>query len=825
MKKRLYILSLLLIAFLLIGCETTGGGTPIDISACVFKDAEYTYDGTKKALVLENVPDGCSVSYKNNNQTNSGIYEVTAVISNGSSSESMTATLTINKAQGILEAEAVQNFLLGNKAVSATYTVNNDEQQIISNINNSFVRPGVYELELRLGESSNYLASEKVSVQVNVSSNEYGLILSNQTIIADGTEKSLAVSGTLPEGFSIEYVNNSHTTQGKYPVTAMIKNEEGNVVTTLRAIMTIDNPKNEEFEKYMDELLVLIFEGDEMGINFFFENASDYGIGQYEAKFSSANLEWSADDLLETQQLIDELNAFKSHELSYEEQDCLAYLVDYFTLDLGMTENMNYMSNSYLGSYLGAQANYPLELVEYKFRNERDITNYINILNTSEEAFESYFAFAKLQAEKGFGMTDYVINEVISQCNEFIKDTETHYLITTFNTKVDEVTFLTDAQKEEYKVQNKEALVNHLFKAYEYISAHLGELKGKAKNTGGLGNYGEDGTEYYRIKLGSTVGYYDIDLEEVKTYLDKKLSAVSRSVDKVLSNAQKDGMAIYNQFVGIVTDETNSNLFFNASDEEMIEFFKEKAKAYVPALKEMPDISVKQVPESLQDNFSPACYFVSPIDSTNKESIYLNGKYTEDRNYVFTTLAHEGYPGHLYQNVYTKSLDINDVRRVIRCQGFMEGWAVYMELKTYEMIEGWTTKAQKYAIEYFKLNDIYNGLLTARMDLGIHYEKWTKAETVEWINTFLGYTAYTTETITPLYNQLVEVATNSMMYYYTYCKLNDFRDLAMKELGGLYDEVEFNIVLLSSGALPLQMIEAKVNEYINQQKFVLGLYQ
>ena len=139
------------------------------------------------------------------------------------------------------------------------------------------------------------------------------------------------------------------------------------------------------------------------------------------------------------------------------------------------------MSNSYLGSYLGAQANYPLELVEYKFRNERDITNYINILNTSEEAFESYFAFAKLQAEKGFGMTDYVINEVISQCNEFIKDTETHYLITTFNTKVDEVTFLTDAQKEEYKAQNKEALVNHLFKAYEYISAHLGELKVKLK--------------------------------------------------------------------------------------------------------------------------------------------------------------------------------------------------------------------------------------------------------------------------------------------------------------------------------------------------------
>ena len=98
---------------------------------------------------------------------------------------------------------------------------------------------------------------------------------------------------------------------------------------------------------------------------------------------------------------------------------------------------MNYMTNGYLGSYLGYQCNLPLELAEYKFRNEDDVKDWISLCNSTETAFKTYITFTEKQAEKGYAMPDFVIDNVVSQCEEFVNIKETNYLIDIFNDKVD----------------------------------------------------------------------------------------------------------------------------------------------------------------------------------------------------------------------------------------------------------------------------------------------------------------------------------------------------------------------------------------------------
>lgn len=127
------------------------------------------------------------------------------------------------------------------------------------------------------------------------------------------------------------------------------------------------------------------------------------------------------------------------------------------------TSEMSYLSNNYLGSYLGYQAQLPLLLSEYKFRTKLDVDNYLKYLDLVPETFQKYLDFEVEKADHGYGMSDFVIDKVVHQCEEFIKaaGTGNHFMITTVNKKIDECDFLTDEEKEAYKNANIEKLMAH----------------------------------------------------------------------------------------------------------------------------------------------------------------------------------------------------------------------------------------------------------------------------------------------------------------------------------------------------------------------------
>ena len=267
--------------------------------------------------------------------------------------------------------------------------------------------------------------------------------LESQEFIYDGESHSLALNGEVKEGFNVIYSNNNQVEVGKYFVEAKLeKQSDKTIVDTYYAIMEIDYPKNEEFEVYMDEFLIALLEGDQRSINFLFKNPENYGLEHYEALLPTYSNDYSYEEgQAELKVLIDELSEFSNKNLNKEQEETLEIVARYLDYLYSFTENMNYMTNSYLGSYLGYQCNLPLELAEYKFRNEQDVIDFISYLNHSEEAFKTYVEFTKDQIKYGYPMADNVIENIISSSKEFIEMGESNFLISIFAEKLDNVSF------------------------------------------------------------------------------------------------------------------------------------------------------------------------------------------------------------------------------------------------------------------------------------------------------------------------------------------------------------------------------------------------
>lgn len=474
------------------------------------------------------------------------------------------------------------------------------------------------------------------------------------------------------------------------------------------------------------------------------------------------------------------------------------------------TTDFSYLDNNYLGSYLGYQAQLPILFAEYRFDNLEDIENYFGLLELVPETFEEYYNYEIIKADAGYGMSDYVIDKVIDQCEEFIATGEDHFLITTFPSRLDKFD-LTEEEKEAYISRNKDIVLNSVCEGYRFIKDNLGNLKGRSTNDLGLyyyrtqlddGTYDEIGQNFYKYLFKDATGYDD-DMEEAIAYMQNHLDNLIDEVREIQTNHPN----ISSEVASISLMDPNT------TPAEQLDYYKTLLAGHFPEIESWPTINVKDVDPSMEDHFSPACYISSAIDDYDQESIFLNWKKIDnDYNYLYTTLGHEGVPGHMYQNIYFKTKeDVNIIRKVLKSSGYQEGWATYVELYMYNFVEG----VDEDIITYMKDIDILNGVLTARLDMGIHYEGWTIEDTYNFLSQY--FSGYTMERVQAIVEQLVEVPTNSQTYFYTYFKIQDMYDRTKLALGDAFDEVEFHQTILDCGPVPLRFVEVVVDEYIQSK--------
>lgn len=351
------------------------------------------------------------------------------------------------------------------------------------------------------------------------------------------------------------------------------------------------------------------------------------------------------------------LHKFSYDSLSKENQLTYDILSDYFSTQ--KKEVAYYLYEEPLSPLTGIHAQLPVLLAEYQFYSKTDIENYLALLETMPDYFASLIRFERQKASAGLFMSDAAVDAVAEQCNAFISMGKNNYLLSTFEERLENVKALSTKDRSHFLQENESVLSSSVVPAYQQLSFSLLSLKGSGKNEKGLCFFPE-GQEYYGHLVASETGSHR-PISELKTLIQRQIDADISDGQKVLTTS----LPLSEQ----IGDFTNS-------PENMLKNLEHKISLSFPSSASV-DVNIKYVPDALQEYLSPAFYLIPAIDNFEKNTIYINKAYSMNDIDLFTTLAHEGYPGHLYQTTYFANTNPDPIRTLLNYSGYVEGWATY----------------------------------------------------------------------------------------------------------------------------------------------------
>ncbi len=554
----------------------------------------------------------------------------------------------------------------------------------------------------------------------------------------------------------------------------------------------------EKFDEYMDELFREEIAANTINLHYTLAYPENYGITDYEVSIGNFTLEGMEQSYEELKELREDLLGFDVSKLT--ESQLLTYdvVMDYVETEL-MAEDL-ILFTEVLSPTTGYQAQLPVILAEYTFRTERDIEDYLELVAQMDDIFAEIIAFEELKSEAGLFMPDYAAEAVIEQCKEFIEDPENNYMIEIFDDKIDAFEGLSEEKKESYKEQNYELITTDVVDGYRILIDGLTGLKGTGTNELGLCYY-ENGTEYYEYLVRTETGS-NASVEELQKRTEEYIDSC---MDNMLDAFIEDYALL---------DEIYDYSFPITDPEEILQDLTGKVSADFP---EPPEVNytIKYVHPSLQENLSPAFYLTTPVDDIKNNVIYINEKYLGEDSYMdlYPTLAHEGYPGHLYQNSYTNSCDLPLVRNLFSYSGYSEGWATYVEFYSY-YISGLDSDLA----EVLMWNQAASLGLYAYVDMGVNYDGWDREDVAEYL---ASYGFDDEETADEMFEVMVEEPANYLSYFVGYMEFWNLRKTAEYELGDDFVAKDFHQFILESGPAPFYVLQKHMTVWLEEQKGTL----
>ena len=557
---------------------------------------------------------------------------------------------------------------------------------------------------------------------------------------------------------------------------------------------------SEQFDEFLDALPSLMMSSQNLGVNTNFNDPEAFGFDKtalLELPYVSSR-ELYKEGQQEYDALLQALHEFNYNKLTESQQITYDTLEDYLTLHKALIPYA-YQDNNYLGGFLSTQANLPMYLMQFTFNRKEDLDSYFNLLKTAKATFVKYAENEQLRQEKGVGLTAAIMEDTIQQCKNFVNNS-TDYLLESFDERIDEVTFLTSAEKTAAKEKNKKLVQNDLVNAYRTLQRELEAITVKTPD-GGLANQ-PDGKAYYQKLVQAKVGTDD-SIEDIRLMLSKAMVQNYIAMFRTIWD-NKDQERILDE---------NGNVIYTdlSSAEELISYLYEASKADFPEVP-MPSYKVEQVPESMSENYSPASYRTPKADADPSELqvIQLNGVFDQSN---YRTIAHESFPGHMYQYTFYKTMDFPAVRSLVEFAGSAEGWANYAE--GYAM--SYIPEKYRTATDAVWYSEQYTHCVIGLLDIGIHYDGWSREEAWKFLKERLSEDI-TLEASNSQYDLCLESPGNYLSYYAGSLYFENMRAQAQEALGDAFDSVEFHRVLLEAGNTSFNVYAKQVEQYIAETK-------
>lgn len=541
----------------------------------------------------------------------------------------------------------------------------------------------------------------------------------------------------------------------------------------------------EKFDLFTNDLFVTEVQKDTITLNYSLNNWENYGIEIDDIKIGHFSPSYIESLLATYENYLAILKTISYQDLSPNQQLTYDVLKYYFELELTQGEFILY--HDVLGPTTGIQAQLPVLLAEFNIKSQEDMDIYLALVKSIEPYFKEVCEFQKLKAASGLFMSKQVADSIISQCENFIQNPEENFLITTINNKISNMDFLSEDEKAKYTKENKDSIINTLIPAYELLITTLKDLKSTGKNDKGLCYY-EKGKSFYEYLI-----FYN-------TNSSKSVPELIQMVDlSIEENILKMGEILERN--PKVYDELMDISFPLQEPTEIITFLK---SAVLEDFPEIPSVNctISYVPESLQEHLSPAMYLVPAIDEYENNVIYINPEY--DLADIFPTIAHEGYPGHLYQSVYFRDSNPSPIRNLLDFGGYTEGWATYVEYYSYYL-----TGFEKDVSDFIVANMTTNMGIYCRLDFGIHYEGWTFSDSYDYLKK-LGINDK--ELVNLLYETILEEPALYPQYGIGYLEIVELKKKAESKLGDRFSLKDFHTFMLDIGPAPFTIIEKRLDE-------------
>jgi len=548
----------------------------------------------------------------------------------------------------------------------------------------------------------------------------------------------------------------------------------------------------EDFDTFLNRIFTTEVQKDSITLNYTLANPENYGITNPKITFGHYSKEAMEEALATSENYLATLKQYDYDSLTEDQKLTYDILKEDLETESLMGDFIYYTES--LGPTTGIQAQLPLLLAEYYFYDKDDIENYLTLLPQTYDYFKEICEFEKDKSEAGLFMNDNVADSIINQCEEFIENKENNYLITIFDEKVSEFDGLTNKEIKSYQARNKDAVLNFVIPAYELLIKTLTQLKGTGTNDKGLCYY-EKGKEYYEYLIKANTGS-SRSIPELETMLENILSVNMLKLSTII----RKNPEIYDRVM---------SLNYSLKDpSKIIKYLKAAIKEDFPACPEV-NCSIKYVDESLENHLSPAMYLIPPLDKYDNNVIYINENPDYDLSQIFTTIAHEGYPGHLYQSVYFRSLNPPAIRNLLCFGGYVEGWATYVEYYSYHL-----AGFDENLATFLEANMAANMALYCRIDMGIHYDGWSLADTANYLKSYIT----DPDTIKLLYNTMIEEPALYPQYGIGYLEFLNLRDKAEKTLGKNFVLKDFHKFLLDTGPAQFDIIADRMDNWIAEKQ-------
>lgn len=554
------------------------------------------------------------------------------------------------------------------------------------------------------------------------------------------------------------------------------------------AILSPAGKSTGSFSEFCTTLFREEMKSNTMNLHFTLKDPKAAGIDSYEITLGSLSGDSPHNQARQLKKLSEELKKYSHRSLKGKDRLTCRLLSDYISRQQNLAAYPYY--DEPLTPSGGVTSQLPVLLAEYTFRNTRDIKDYLGLLSQMDTYFLGILDYEQKKADAGLFMSDEACLKVIEGCEVFTEHPDDNFLIDTFSNRLNAMDGLTDTQKNAYLKQHSKVLSDHVIPAYSQMIKGLTMLLGRGHNNWGLCNFPE-GKAYYEAVVSADTGCDD-SVEDLFSQITKARREDLTFCQNLLEKNPK--LASQSPKPDAALKEENAML--SRLQKEILTDFPAPPQT---------EVEICHVDPALSEYLAPAFYITAPIDDISHNRIYINDAKNDTDIYYFTTLAHEGYPGHLYQTICTSSYGAPEVRSLLNYPGYTEGWATYTEMQAF-----YYAGLDPDLASLLQHNQAATLSLYATADIGIHYFGWEKEKIAAF---WSEYGVDDTATVKRITDLILEEPGNYLKYYVGYLKFRQMREqLALENKS--FSVSAFHEAILRTGPSPFSVLEETVRDQL-----------